>query len=291
MHVLRCWVNDAFVLQDTQACCKLASMIERGLATQLGNGLHAACEFLQERIRVTESPQMQHAAVAWGSSHITTLDAQHAVRACPHSGAVTSVWALENCKVQEAEHPEVLPGHDEETDRHCEQLCDWIVACADMRVKGGCKDEVLAQKVQALLRSGQTVHAFEALRSQLHLRAHSVVLWQLALRMSVASAGVKAQPDGPELWGYSSMSKLVFEMLKRTRDSPGCEALIPLSVAVLASMQEPLDVALTHMLKCLATPNVKDDGEHIAQVLEAVWCALLMRHVCIVRYQDRIAGQ
>lgn len=261
-------------LQDSDACCKLATIIEQGHATQLGDGLHAACEFLQERIQTTEDAQMQHAAVSWASEHIVALDAQYSVRACPHSGAEQSVWALDSNESREAEQGRAMGGNDEATEEHCEELCEWIVKCADMTVKGGCQENVAASKVQALLRIGQIAHAFDTVKGELKQRSHSVVVWQLALRMSVASAGVKAKPEGENLCGYSSMSKLVSAALKSTEGSPGCEALLPQTVACLAAMQEPLDAALTHMLNSLATASVDSDGEHVAQVLEATWCVL-----------------
>lgn len=274
-------------MQDSEACCKLATVIEQGHASQLGDGLGAACEFLQERVQVTEDSQMQNDAVRWASDHIVAFDAQRSVRACPHSGAEPSAWGVDSDEVQEG----VQGGdpEDEAREGHCEELCKWIVKCANMKVKGACNEEVVASKVQALLRSGQISHAFDALRSELQQRCQSVEIWQLALRMSVASAGVAATPEGADLCGYESMSNLVSAALKNTEGVPGCEALIPQSLACLATMQEPLDAALTHMLDSLTIASVGSDGQHAAQVLEATWCVLARTVVFLSRFVNNQA--
>ena len=264
-------------VQDSEACCKLATIIEQGHASQLGEGLHGACKFLQGRVQETEDSEMQSAAVRWASDHIVALDALWCVRECPDSGAEHSAWAAGAGGVQQDELLGSPHGYNEATDedQHCDELCECIIKCADMTVRGGGKEDVAAKKVQALLRSGRVTCAFDALKTELHQRSSSVVAWQLALRMSVASAGVKAEADGGDMCGYGSMSELVSTALKLTSGSQGCEELIPHAVACLAAMREPLDAALTHMLSSLATASVGSDGEHVAKVLEATWCVLL----------------
>ena len=262
-------------LQDSEACCKLATVIERGHAAHLGEGVHGACEFLHHRIQSTQDAQIQSAAVEWASDHIVALDASCCVRECPDSGATQYVWAASSSETQEEERFGVPYEDDGAADEHCDVLCEWIIKWADQPVEGGCQEVVAAKKVQALLRSGQITRAFDALKTELHQRPSSVVAWQLALRMSVASAGVKAEADGGDMCGYGSMSELVSTALKLTSGSQGCEELIPHAVACLAAMREPLDAALTHMLSSLATASVGSDGEHVAKVLEATWCVLL----------------
>lgn len=273
-------------MQNGGACCKLATVVAQGHASQLGSGLQSACEFLKERITVTEDAQLQKEAVEWASNRMLAEDEQVLARVCPDNGAQQSIWAVDSSSMMNDADQGRHSGKFDD-DSCCEQLCEWIIQCADMKVTGGCTEDVIAKKLQALLRSGQISQALDELKRAIQDRSKSVVLWHSALRMGMASVGETGANEEVKLFGYTSMTDLVSASLRSTRGVAGWEELIPPSVACLAAMKEPLDAVMKPLLDSLATASVDGEGQHVAQALEATWYDTPHRWVVLFSFTAR----